>query len=241
MLIGPENIRTFSCQSSALTIINADCVDARFLIHEHLRGLVRGLVCKCAIVTDPPYGIGFSAQPTTGGRKRGQTKEAWDDETNPVALYRLLEMFPEYQAVWGGNYYDLKPSRGWLVWHKPDAPPSMGSVELCWTNRDQNSRIIDCSIASTNPERVGHPTQKPLKVIARTIEFLNLPVGSLVCDPFMGSGTTAIACIALGMNFIGVERDPVHFQTACRRIEKELNQFRFNMPAAKPAEQPALI
>ena len=120
-----------------------------------------------AIVTDPPYGIGFAAQPTTGQRKRGQQPEAWDDVAPDVSF---LLGASRIIAIWGGNYFSLPISRGWLSWYKPDAPPSMGTVEFCWTNRDRCARQIQWSIGATNGERVGHPTQKP-------------EAGSLPCAP----------------------------------------------------------
>lgn len=101
-----------------------------------------------AVVTDPPYGIGFAAQPTKWQRRAGHQPKAWDDLTID-GLQDLLGLGKK-QVVWGGNYYPLAPSRGWLSWYKPDAPPSMGSVEFAWTNLDQNPRQISCSIGATN-------------------------------------------------------------------------------------------
>jgi site-specific DNA-methyltransferase (adenine-specific) len=79
-----------------------------------------------AVVTDPPYGIGFAAQPTKWQRRAGKQSEDWDDS----AVERLSDLLSlgDVQAVWGGNYYELPPSRGWMSWFKPDAPPSMASI-----------------------------------------------------------------------------------------------------------------
>lgn len=122
------------------------------------REIVPGLRGVDCIVTDPPYGISFAAQPTKWQRLAGHTPEAWDDV--PADVSELISLAPTV-AVWGGNYFTLPPSRGWLSWFKPDAPPSMSSLELCWTNLDQNARQISQSISATNRERVGHPTQSP--------------------------------------------------------------------------------
>jgi DNA modification methylase len=184
---------------------------------------VLGEVKAGAIITDPPYGISFAAQPTTGGRKRGQQRETWDDETPSDVVLALREM-AALCVIWGGNYYPLPPTRGWLMWRKPDAPPSMAHGELAWTNLDRNLRVIDWSIAATNPERVGHPTQKPVRVMSWSMEQVGVPDDATVFDPFMGSGSTAIACLRTGRPFIGVERDPDHFNTAVERIRRELAQ-----------------
>ena len=70
-----------------------------------------------------------------------------------------------------------------------------------------------------------HPTQKPVALMAWCMEKAKVPQGATVFDPYMGSGTTAIACLRTGRNFIGVEMDAKHFQTARERIEKEIDSM----------------
>lgn len=176
-----------------------------------------------AVITDPPYGIGFAAQPTKWQRKKGKEAESWDDAA--VTDIDVLLSRGRVQIVWGGNYYGLQPSRGWLCWFKPDAPPSMGHFELAWTNQDKNARLITQSIGATNAERVGHPTQKPLRVMQWTIEQAGVDVNT-VLDPFMGSGTTGVACATMGRTFVGVEINPTYFDMACERIERAYAQGR---------------
>jgi len=178
-----------------------------------------------AIVTDPPYGIGkdpATRRPSNYQRKAGMLPREWDNE--PADVSGLIELSP-LLAIWGGNYYTLPPSRGWLVWHKPDAVPTMANAELAWTNQDRNTQQISWSIAATNAERVGHPTQKPVRVMAWTMEQIGVPTGATVLDPYMGSGTTGVACMRTGRNFIGIEKDPVHFATAVARLEREAKQL----------------
>ena len=169
-----------------------------------------------AVVTDPPFGIGFAAQPTKWQRAKGWAPKSWDDEA-PDWIDSFLAHSPT-QVVWGGNYFPLPKSRGWLIWHKPDAPPSMGHAELAWTNIDQNVRLLSCSIAATNQERCGHPTQKPERLMEWSLEQAKVSIGASVADPFMGSGTTGVACMRRGCRFVGIEIDEGYFRTACRRI-----------------------
>jgi site-specific DNA-methyltransferase (adenine-specific) len=175
-----------------------------------------------AVISDPPFGIGFAAQPTKWQRRAGKEAEAWDDKPG-VAIETLRELAP-VQAVWGGNYFRLPPSRGWLAWLKPDAPPSMASFELCWTNRDQNARQVVQSISATNAERVGHPTQKPVAVMRFTIDAVHVPPGGVILDPYMGSGSTGVAAVQMRHPFIGVEIDPRYFDIACKRIAEAQRQ-----------------
>jgi site-specific DNA-methyltransferase (adenine-specific)/modification methylase len=173
-----------------------------------------------AVITDPPYGIGFAAQPTTWQRKAGMKAMKWDNE---IAIdIDSLRNLGKVQIIWGGNYYKLPTSRCWLSWFKPDSPPSMANFELAWTNMDKNAKQFSQSIAATNPERVGHPTQKPLALMKWCIDQAANPESIL--DPFMGSGTTGVAAIQMGRKFIGIEREPKYFEIACKRIEQATKQ-----------------
>lgn len=174
-----------------------------------------------AVVTDPPYGIGYAAQPIVGkGKKQSNhEKKEWDDA--PVDLAPVLALDCP-KIIWGGNYYDLPPTRGWLSWYKPDAPPSLSHFELAWTSIDRTSKQFPWSIAATNGERAGHPTQKPAELMKWCLGFL--PEAKVILDPFMGSGTTGVAAVKLGRKFVGIEIEPKYFDIARKRISDALKQ-----------------
>lgn len=164
-----------------------------------------------AVVTDPPFGI------YDHGGKWGRKEDLqWDRK--PVADIASVISHGGDAIVWGGNYYALPPSRGWLVWYKRDSVPSAADVELAWTSLDMNARLIDQTIAATNPERNGHPTLKPLRVMQWSLSFL--PHADTILDPFMGSGTTGVACIKTGRQFIGIEIDEKYYDIAVRRCRE---------------------
>ena len=192
-------------QDDAVTIYHGDCRE------------ILGSLTVDVLVTDPPYGIGFAAQPTKWQRRAGHAPAGWDDD--PVADLIGIVKMARVACVWGGNYYALPASRGWMAWIKPDAPPSMGTAELAWTNVDQNLRHIVYSIGATNAERVGHPTQKPLAVMRWCIAAM--PVGEIT-DPFMGSGTTLRAAKDLGRKAIGIEIEERYCEIAARRCSQEV-------------------
>jgi site-specific DNA-methyltransferase (adenine-specific)/modification methylase len=167
-----------------------------------------------AVVTDPPYGLGSKLQGGSWG-----SNESWD-----VALDAITFDFDLPSIIWGGNYIPAMPaSRCWLVWYKRDAVPTMADCELAWTNFDANVRLFDWTIAQTNGERVNHPTQKPLELMKWCIEKLPDKTETIL-DPFMGSGTTGVACAKLGRKFIGIELEPKYFDIACKRIEAAYKQ-----------------
>jgi len=176
------------------------------------------------ILTDPPFGLASKLHGGTWGKKFGEQYEEWDSETAPVWLFGLILEKAKTVIVWGGNYYPLPPSRGWLSWFKPDAPPTMAHFEMAWTNQDMNAKQLKHSIAATNAERVGHPTQKPVRVMEWCLGFTE--GAQTVCDPFMGSGTTGVACANHGKAFTGIERERKYFDIACERISRAQAQER---------------
>jgi DNA modification methylase len=196
-----------------------------------------------AVVTDPPYGI---AATWNGGGKHGWGKaktEAslrndWDVFPPSQDIMDLLIQIGKETIVWGGNYFDLPQSRGWLVWNKPERGFTLSEAELAWTNRDTVIRVFDG--VRSDPGR-EHPTQKPLSLMLWCVERLS---AETIIDPFMGSGTTGIAAIKLGRQFIGIEIEPRYFDIACRRIEEAIRQpdlFVDWQPRSRPAEQIALL
>ena len=180
------------------------------------------------VLTDPPYGIGFAAQPTRYQRANGIVATDWDDETPPAWVFGLLLEKAKNAIVWGGNYYALPASRGWLVWMKSGNAPSMADLEMAWTSMDMNARCFEKSVKSASLEKnlqnAAHPTQKPVVLMEWSLGFA--PEAQTVCDPFMGSGTTGVACARMGLHFTGIERERKYFEIACRRIEQAYAQPR---------------
>jgi DNA modification methylase len=189
------------------------------------------------LLTDPPYGIGFAAHPTKWQRRAGQKPEAWDDETPAAWTVQQMVEACEDAIVWGGNYYCLFPSRCWLSWHKPDAPPSMANVEYAWTSMNKNSRQMNHTIVAMREsgEKCGHPTQKPLAVMRWCLSMA--PEAETVLDPFMGSGTTLVAAKMQGRKAVGIEIEEAYCEAAVKRIKHVAAGigigFAFGAPADK--------
>lgn len=191
-----------------------------------------------AVVTDPPYGIadkwkgGFSAKHGWGKAKVEATlRNEWDGRPlDAGALRAILETAPKH-IIWGGNYFCLPPSRCWLVWNKPERGFSLAEAELAWTSFDAVVRVFDAP--RSEPDR-EHPTQKPVALMEWSVQRTGAGV---ICDPFMGSGTTGVACAKLGRKFIGIEIEPRYFDIACRRIEEAYRQPRlFAEPKPKAVQ-----
>lgn len=202
------------------------------------REILPALVGVDAVISDPPYGLGDKM---TGGTKRfstgeGGMKTLGDWDMQPVAgLLEMLADVAPIKMLWGGNYYAVPESRGWLVWVKTNGVQTMASVELCWTNLDMNSKHF---MHPVNGWDRSHPTQKPIDLMCWCLSFA--PKAKTICDPFMGSGTTGVAALMDGRKFIGVERETKYFDAACKRIEQAVAQGQLFAPEQTKQEQTSL-
>ncbi|ASJ60982.1 hypothetical protein SMB554_07065 [Sinorhizobium meliloti] len=202
-----------------------------------------------AVVTDPPYGIGAANGASGGGtdasgrykRKPRQYDGAWDDERPPSHAFQSIIDVSREQIIWGGNYFaDLLPQSGrWLFWDKLNSMPTYSDGEMAWSSLKGASvkKFTRCNngLASNRDGERVHPTQKPVDVMRWCLGFLR--EAETILDPFMGSGSTGVACVIEGRRFIGIERDERYFQIACERIRKAYAQPDMFVSAPK-AEEP---
>jgi site-specific DNA-methyltransferase (adenine-specific)/modification methylase len=145
----------------------------------------------------------------------------WDSETADGVLH--LTGLAREVVIWGGNYYPLPPSRCWLLWDKKQNDQwTTGQAEMAWTSLDRPIRVFRLAqCEQANEGQKYHPTQKPLSLLLWCIKWVS---GAIILDPFMGSGTTGVACAQMGRHFIGIEKEPKYFDIACRRIEQAYAQ-----------------
>jgi len=182
-----------------------------------------------ACVTDPPYGLGKRMQGGTWAAQdhnRGFLR--WDLEARQEWADAILSLDAR-AIIWGGNYFDLPPSRCWLIWNKINAVPTMADFEQAWTNLDRPSKRMDLPVGRVE---YGHPTQKPLALMEWCLGFL--PDAKTILDPFMGSGTTLVACQRMGRHGTGVELDEEYWRIACERVHKAWQQPDLLIPDPKP-------
>jgi hypothetical protein len=146
--------------------------------------------------------------------------------------------------LWGGNHFanQLPASQSWLTWDKrcADYSNDQADCEMAWTNLGFPARMFRhiWNGMLRGPEsrtpRV-HPTQKPVALMEWCLGFL--PDAKTILDPFMGSGTTLVACQRMGRAGTGIELDPDYFDIACRRVDEVARQpDLFIAPAAKPVQ-----
>ena len=194
-----------------------------------------------AVVTDPPYGIGY-VHGAGGGKLARSTAFADVRITGDNTPFDPMEWLGFQQAIlWGANHFAsrLPDASRWLTWDKRDGLCSndQADCEHAWTNLRGPARIIrhlwnGMLKATERGEIRVHPTQKPIALMQwGCVEM----TAGVVLDPFMGSGTTGVACARLGRRFIGVEINENYFNIAVKRIEQAYQQPDLFVPRAKPS------
>jgi len=170
------------------------------------------------VLTDPPYGIDIAANPV----RQKHEKLDWDAAPPSVGTINDCIALGKTAIVWGGNYFGLPAAQCFLVWDKVQPHDfSLAMAEMAWTNKGGPAKMHRQSVLSYSKE---HPTQKPVELMEWCVSSVS--ESSTVADPFMGSGTTGVACANMGKTFYGIEREPKYFEIACKRIENAYRQER---------------
>jgi site-specific DNA-methyltransferase (adenine-specific)/modification methylase len=199
-----------------------------------------------AVITDPPYGINENDKKVASRSNKTVAKDYgefnWDKSPPEKDLIDIILTAAKWQAMFGGNYFELPPTSCWLVWDKLNSG-DFADCELAWTNWPKAVRRIQWrwnGMIRQGGEDRYHPTQKPLTVMKWVINLC--PKADTILDPFMGSGTTGVAAVQMGRKFIGIEREKKYFDIACERIANAYAQPSLieTTPQPKP-EQSSLL
>lgn len=220
-------------QDGSVTIYHGDCKD-----------VLPTLAKADLVIADPPYGLGEcqAKNSSRGNRVRFKSKRGravfvpateygayeWDNEPASSEEIQLTIASAKNAIIFGGNYFSLPPSRGWLVWDKLNSG-DFAACELAWTNLKMSVRIFRFMWNGMlrDGEQRGvprvHPTQKPVELMQWCLSFA--PNAQSIIDPFMGSGTTLRAAKNLGRKAIGIEGEEKYCEIAAKRMSQEVFDF----------------
>ena len=178
------------------------------------------------LLTDPPYGIDVTRINGTGRNGLANATRwkdsKWDKAPPPPHLMTALMKQAKHHIIWGGNYFNVPPSKCWLVWDKVNGTNDFADCELAYTNLDMAVRMKTwrwngmLQQNMKNKETRMHPTQKPVPVLEWCLSFV--PQARTVFDPFAGSGTTGVACKRNRRRCVMIERDPDYCAIAAKRL-----------------------
>ena len=211
-----------------------------------------------AVVTDPPFGIRFKYE-SHDDTPEGYGEWLWSVLAeaeqhcaggSPIFVWqampnvrRFANWFPREWRLFAAakNFVQMRPTAMQyaydpvVVWWTP------GKVWAAGT-RSRDFHVANTAPVIATPENIekGHPCPRPLDQVWRVIDQWVRPETTCL-DPFMGSGTTGVACARLGRKFIGIEIEPKYFDIACKRIEDAYRQGDMFVEPPKPAKQEAML
>ena len=205
-------------KTDLLDIRNCDCMD---MMAEYEDGHF-----DLAIV-DPPYGIGMSGGNVGYKGFNDFERKEWDNSTPKDDYFSELFRTTKVQIIWGGNYFNLRPSRCFIVWDKGAGfkNRTYAECELAWCSLNANAKIFNRDpLARGDYKGKIHPTQKPIALYEWLLQNYAKD-GDKILDTHMGSGSIAIACHYMGFNLTACELDPDYYKAACKRIDRETRQI----------------
>jgi DNA modification methylase len=206
-----------------------------------------------AVITDPPYGLN-AAVSTRNDLIVGDHSTEARDAAMLACSWRSAIVFGSSKCEKPhGSHITLIWSKGPYVgmgdlgfpWKLTHEEVYILGDKRAWQGKREESVIADPALYPNLPaanaargEDLVHPTQKPVALMKRLLSKLD---AETVLDPFMGSGTTGVACAQLGRKFIGIEIEPKYFDIACRRIEQAYAQGKLFDPAPPKQEQASMF
>lgn len=201
-------------------------------------------------IVDPPYGINadlfnngngykdHSQNDSTSERVRkgrlnqgagklknrvlNQSDCSWDREPPSKEYFEELQRVSKHQIIWGGNYFDLPPTRGVIVWDKMQPWENFSQIEYAWTSFDKPAALF--KYRTTNDKNKIHPTQKPVALYEWILNRY-AKNGDTILDTHVGSASSLIACHRTGHKYIGFEIDKYYYQKAKQRLDAEEAQM----------------
>jgi site-specific DNA-methyltransferase (adenine-specific) len=199
------------------TLHNVDCMEYMKSLPDNAFDLA---------IVDPPYGIDINSSGRLG--HYGGKDKKWDSETPKQEYFNELMRVSKNQIIWGGNYFPLPLTGGWIFWDKERGKETTFSDgELAWTNFMNTLKKVSVrydGFIGMDLERI-HPTQKPVKLYEKILTNY-AKQGDKILDTHLGSGSHAIACNNLGFELTACELDKDYYVASIKRIQQATAQER---------------
>ena len=174
-------------------------------------------------ICDPPYGIDINHN--IGRRKNykpsNHKKVTWDSVIPNKEYFNSLFFISENQIIWGGNYFELPPTKCFMIWNKPQMSDlvSFAMCEYAWSSFNTTAKVFH----NTYIDSKIHPTQKPV-ALYKWLLTNYAKQGDKILDTHGGSMSIAIACWDLGFDLDIIELDKDYYDKAVQRFERHINQ-----------------
>lgn len=203
-----------------ITLLRGDCM-------EYMRSLPDNSFSLA--VVDPPYSNPCGKIDRRGcgwATKYGTVIRDWDIAPSDDYFKELFRV-SRNQIIWGGNYFNLPPTRCFLIWRKLSISENftMAMAEYAWTSFDGNAKVFDCAPQGKKNDPRIHPCQKPIALYKWILERY-AQKGDKILDTHLGSGSSAIAAWELGFEFVGIEVSEDYYNSAVKRFNDHAVQSR---------------
>ena len=196
---------------------NANCMDGMKQIPDKYFDLA---------IVDPPYGIDINSSGRVG--HYGGKGKKWDSKPPDEKYFAELFRVSKEQIIWGANYFEMKPTRCFLIWDKQQPEGvSFASCEYAWTSFNRSAKTFYKSPINAEKGHRFHPTQKPVALYKWLLKNY-AKQGDKILDTHVGSASSLIACHDLDFEYLGFELDLDYFKMATERLEThkaQLNMF----------------
>ena len=186
-------------------------------------------------IVDPPYGIHDKLFNASGFLKNSPQKnrykeKQWDKKTPNKEYFIELQRVSKNQIIWGGNYFDLKPTRGIIAWIKPQMKnhPAFSQWEMAWTSFNKSAKVVEYNTAFLEDGDTFHPTQKPIALYKWLLSNY-AKQSDKILDTHLGSGSSRIAAYEMGFDFTGFELDKDYFEAQEKRYRNHIAQLKLNL------------
>jgi site-specific DNA-methyltransferase (adenine-specific) len=173
-------------------------------------------------IVDPPYGLNIAKEKPRASGRWNYIPKQWDNVIPDDEYFNDLFRVSSEQIIWGGNYFSLPPSRGYIIWDKDQPVDNFADSEFAWTSFDRVAKTFRYPIIKQNFQTIKiHPTQKPVSLYKWLLKNY-AKEGDKILDTHTGSGSSRIAAFDMGFWFEGWEID-VDYHAA---QEKRFNQHK---------------
>lgn len=208
-----------------ITLYNADCMEMLKEMEDNSFDLA---------IVDPPYGINFGKYNRTNKDSNGNRflankylQSDWDSCPPTDEYFDELFRVSKNQIIWGGNYFYLPPTKGFIFWYKHQPVSNFSDGEFAWTSFNKVAKCFDYPYyGNINSEKDRfHSTQKPVTLYGWLLNNY-ASEGDKILDTHLGSGSSAIAAHELGFEFVGIEINEEYFQKATNRIKNHTMQLK---------------
>lgn len=210
----------------AVEMLHIDCMDYMRSLPDNSFDLA---------IVDPPYGLNMAKErQRKDGRFAHNKPRKWDENIPSPEYFAELMRISNNQIIWGGNYFGLPPTQGFIFWYKQNPVENFSDGEYAWTSFQRPAKCFDYRYygnleGKSSASYKIHISQKPVALYKWILHNYAKP-GDRILDTHGGSGSSAIAAHDMGFDMVWMEIDADYYADACNRFKNHISQQKLFQP-----------